>query len=130
MTGAEIELVKDLESSSNGFLEESKQEGWFDLSAFHEPYRIEGQKTIGYEIAELLDWVLPDVIICPIGHGTSLISLWKSFAEMEALGWLKDTRRPRFVAVQARGCAPIVKAFEAEASFVTIGRTRTPAHHI
>ncbi len=117
LTGVEVELVKDLESSSNGILEEPKQEGWFDLSTFHEPYRIEGQKTIGYEIAEALGWVLPDVIICPTGHGTSLVSLSKSFDEMEALGWLEDARRPRFVAVQARGCAPIVKAFDAEASF-------------
>ncbi|MDQ3258552.1 MAG: threonine synthase, partial [Acidobacteriota bacterium] len=75
-----------------------------------EPYRVEGKKTLGYELAEQLDWVLPDVIIYPTGGGTGLIGMWKAFDEMEELGWI-DSKRPRMVSVQASGCAPIVRAF-------------------
>ena len=86
-------------------------EGWFDVSTLKEPYRVEGKKTMGYEIAEQLNWKLPDVIIYPTGGGTGLIGMWKAFAEMEEMGWLgKD--RPRMVSVQASGCAPIVRAFD------------------
>lgn len=85
--------------------------GWFDTSTLKEPYRIEGKKTMGLELAEQLDWQLPDVIIYPTGGGTGLIGMWKAFAELEAIGWI-DSKRPRMVAVQAEGCAPIVKAFE------------------
>ncbi|MEQ9449703.1 MAG: threonine synthase, partial [Rhodospirillaceae bacterium] len=82
-----------------------------DVSTLKEPYRIEGKKTIGLEIAEQLDWKLPDVIFYPTGGGTGLIGMWKAFEELEAIGWI-GAHRPRMVAVQASGCAPIVKAFE------------------
>jgi len=87
-------------------------EGWFDMSTLKEPYRIEGKKTLGYELAEQLDWQLPEVILYPTGGGTGLIGMWKAFDEMEALGWI-DKKRPRMFSVQASGCAPIVHAFEA-----------------
>jgi threonine synthase len=86
--------------------------GWFDVSTLKEPYRIEGKKTMGLELAEQLDWRLPDVILYPTGGGTGLIGMWKAFEELAALGWLADERRPRMVAVQSDGCAPIVRAFE------------------
>ena len=89
----------------------SKGEGWFDMSTLKEPYRIEGKKTMGYEIAEQMRWELPDWIFYPTGGGTGLIGMVKAFAEMEALGWI-GAKRPRMVAVQAAGCAPIVRAFE------------------
>ena len=87
-------------------------EGWFDMSTLKEPYRIEGKKTLGYELAEQLDWQLPEVILYPTGGGTGLIGMWKAFDEMEALGWI-DKKRPRMFSVQASGCTPIVHAFEA-----------------
>jgi threonine synthase len=90
----------------------AKERGWFDLSTLKEPYRIEGKKTMGLELAEQLDWQLPDVIFYPTGGGTGLIGMWKAFAEMEALGWI-GPERPRMVAVQAEGCAPMVRAWEA-----------------
>ncbi|HTU52645.1 MAG TPA: threonine synthase, partial [Acetobacteraceae bacterium] len=86
--------------------------GWFDLSTLKEPYRIEGKKTMGFELAEQLGWEVPDAIFYPTGGGTGLIGMWKAFAELEAVG-LIGARRPRMVAVQAAGCAPIVRAFEA-----------------
>jgi threonine synthase len=86
--------------------------GWFDMSTLKEPYRVEGKKTLGYEIAEQLNWTLPDVILYPAGGGTGLIGMWKAFDEMATLGWI-GTKRPRMFAVQADGCAPIVRAFEA-----------------
>ena len=86
--------------------------GWFDVSTLKEPYRIEGKKTMGLELAEQLGWQLPDVILYPTGGGTGLIGMWKAFDELEAIGWI-GTKRPRMVAVQATGCAPIVRAFEA-----------------
>jgi threonine synthase len=85
-------------------------EGWFDVSTTKEPYRIEGKKTLGYEIAEQLNWKLPDVIIYPTGGGTGLIGMWKAFEEMEQLGWI-GAERPRMIAVQSANCAPVVKAF-------------------
>ena len=90
-----------------------KEEGFFDVSTFKEPYRVEGKKIMGYELAEALEWTLPDVIIYPTGGGTGLVGMWKAFEEMEALGWLENSKRPRMVSVQADGCAPVVKAFEA-----------------
>ncbi|MFT4862565.1 MAG: threonine synthase [Pseudohongiellaceae bacterium] len=84
---------------------------WFDTSTLKEPYRIEGKKTMGLELAEQLGWQVPDVILYPTGGGTGLIGMWKAFAELEAIGWI-DSKRPRMVAVQAEGCAPIVKAFD------------------
>jgi len=85
--------------------------GWFDASTLKEPYRIEGKKTMGLELAEQLGWEVPDIILYPTGGGTGLIGMWKAFAELEAIGWI-GSKRPRMVAVQAEGCAPIVKAFD------------------
>jgi threonine synthase len=85
-------------------------EGWFDLGVFQEPYRIEGSKTLGYEIAEQLSWTLPDAIVCPVGEGLGLIGAWKAFEELEQLAWTV-AKRPRMIAVQAEGCQPIVQAF-------------------
>ena len=89
-------------------------EGWFDMSTLKEPYRVEGKKTLGYELAEQFDWALPDVILYPTGGGTGLIGMWKAFDEMETMGWI-GAKRPRMFSVQASGCAPIVRAFEAGA---------------
>jgi threonine synthase len=86
--------------------------GWFDVSTLKEPYRIEGKKTMGLELAEQLKWKLPDVILYPTGGGTGLIGMWKAFNELAELGWLDTSKRPRMVAVQSDGCAPIVRAFE------------------
>jgi threonine synthase len=89
---------------------------WFDLSTMKEPYRIEGKKTMGLELAEQLDWEVPDVIFYPTGGGTGIIGMWKAFAELEAIGWI-GRKRPRMVSVQATGCAPIVRAFEQGTEF-------------
>jgi threonine synthase len=89
------------------------RERWFDCSAFKAPYGLEGKKTLGLELAEQLGWRLPDVIFCAAGEGAALVALWKAFAELAAIGWIGEGR-PRMVAVQTRGCAPIVKAYEAE----------------
>lgn len=94
--------------------------GWFDLSTLKEPYRIEGKKTMGLELAEQLDWTLPDVILYPTGGGTGLIGMWKAFHELRQLGWLDDERMPRMVAVQSDGCAPIVTAFAAGDRFAKL----------
>jgi threonine synthase len=113
MAGAEVVLIDGLISEAAGMAgEKARREGWFDLSTFKEPYRVEGKKIMGYELAEAFGWSLPDVIIYPTGGGTGLVGMWKAFAELEALGWLKDNQRPRMVVVQADGCAPVVKAFE------------------
>ncbi len=118
MAGAEVMLIDGLISEAAGMAgEKARQEGWFDLSTFKEPYRVEGKKIMGYELAEDFDWTLPDVILYPTGGGTGLVGMWKAFAELEALGWLNHPRRPRMVVVQAEGCAPIVKAFQARQSF-------------
>ena len=118
MAGAEVVLVDGLISDAAGMAgEKARAEGWFDLSTFKEPYRVEGKKVMGYELAEAFDWTLPDVIIYPTGGGTGLVGMWKAFAELEALGWLENTKRPRMVAVQADGCAPVIKAFDAGALF-------------
>ena len=118
MAGAEVVLVDGLISDAAGMVGvKARAEGWFDLSTFKEPYRTEGKKVMGYELAEYFEWVLPDVIIYPTGGGTGLVGMWKAFAELEELGWLKNTKRPRMVAVQAEGCAPVVKAFEKGATF-------------
>ena len=118
MAGAQVILVDGLISDAAGMAGEmARAEGWFDVSTFKEPYRVEGKKIMGYELAEAFDWQLPDVIIYPTGGGTGLVGMWKAFAELEELGWLENTKRPRMVSVQAEGCAPVVKAFEAKASF-------------
>lgn len=113
LQGATVYRVNGLINDCGKIVGEGKaQAGWFDVSTLKEPYRIEGKKTMGLELAEQLDWELPDVIFYPTGGGTGLIGMWKAFAELEALGWI-GSKRPRMVAVQATGCAPIVKAFEA-----------------
>ncbi len=112
IVGATVELVEGLISDAAQLArQKAAAEGWFDVSTFKEPYRTEGKKIMGYELAEQLDWTLPDVIVYPTGGGTGLVGMWKAFKEMAALGWLESTRRPRMVAVQAAGCAPIIKAF-------------------
>jgi len=111
MSGARVELVPGLIGDAAKIVDRlQKQEGWFDLSTLKEPYRLEGKKTIGYEIVEQFRWKVPDVIVCPVGGGMSVIGIWKAFNEMEELGWI-TSKRPRIVAVQSEGCAPIVKAF-------------------
>lgn len=118
MAGAEVILVDGLISDAAGMAgEKARAEGWFDVSTFKEPYRVEGKKVMGYELAESFGWELPDVIIYPTGGGTGLVGMWKAFAELEALGWLEDNKRPRMVSVQADGCAPVVRAFSTHASF-------------
>ncbi len=113
--GAEVTLVDGLITDCGRMVAERKDaEGWFDVSTLKEPYRIEGKKTMGYELAEQLGWELPDVILYPTGGGTGLIGMWKAFDEMERLGWI-GSARPRMVSVQASGCAPIVRAFESGA---------------
>src|SRR5947209_5735756 len=93
--------------------------GWFDLSTLKEPYRLEGKKTMGLELAEQMDWRLPDAILYPTGGGTGLIGMWKAFQELKELGWLKDTKMPRLYSCQSDGCAPIVTAFEKGERFAT-----------
>ncbi|MDT4952323.1 MAG: threonine synthase [Acidobacteriota bacterium] len=111
-TGAHVVLMDGLITDCGAEVARRKDlEGWFDVSTLKEPYRIEGKKTLGYELAEQLDWELPDVIIYPTGGGTGLIGMWKAFDEMETMGWIGG-KRPRMVTVQAAGCAPIVRAFE------------------
>jgi threonine synthase len=118
MAGAEVILIDGLISDAAGMAgEKARAEGWFDVSTFKEPYRVEGKKVMGYELAEAFDWRLPDVIIYPTGGGTGLVGMWKAFAELEELGWLDNRKRPRMVSVQAEGCAPVVKAFEKGATF-------------
>jgi len=109
--GARVTLVEGLITDCGRIVAERKEaEGWFEMSTLREPYRLEGKKTMGYELAEQLDWALPDVILYPTGGGTGLIGMWKAFDEMGRLGWI-GTKRPRMVTVQAEGCAPIVQAF-------------------
>lgn len=111
-TGAHVTLIDGLITDCGAEVARLKSaEGWFDVSTLKEPYRVEGKKTLGYELAEQLDWELPDVIIYPTGGGTGLIGMWKAFDEMEEMGWI-GRKRPRMVTVQAAGCAPIVRAFE------------------
>jgi threonine synthase len=110
--GAKTYLVNGLINDCGKIVGEGKEEvGWFDVSTLKEPYRIEGKKTMGLELAEQLNWELPDVIFYPTGGGTGLIGMWKAFLELKELGWIKG-KLPRMVAVQAEGCAPIVKAWE------------------
>jgi threonine synthase len=110
--GAHLHLVDGLIHDAGRMAGEAASEnGWFDVSTFKEPYRVEGKKTMGFELAENFNWDLPDVIIYPTGGGTGLVGMWKGFAELEALGWIGG-QRPRMVSVQAEGCAPIVRAFQ------------------
>jgi len=118
--GAIVHLVRgDISSCGRAMREHDDAKAWFDLSTLREPYRVEGKKTLGYEIAEQLGFKLPDVIIYPTGGGTGLIGMWKAFEELEQLGLVATGHRPRMVAVQAAGCAPIVEAMNAEAKTAT-----------
>jgi threonine synthase len=111
--GAKVWRVNGLINDCGRIVGEGKEScGWFDFSTLKEPYRIEGKKTMGLELADQLGWTVPDVIFYPTGGGTGLIGMWKAFRELQTIGWLGE-KLPRMVAVQAEGCAPIVKAFEA-----------------
>jgi len=111
-TGANVTLIDGLITDCGKIVAERKEaEGWFDVSTLKEPYRVEGKKTMGYELAEQLHWQLPDVILYPTGGGTGLIGMWKAFDEMEQMGWI-GSKRPRMITVQSSTCAPIVRAFE------------------
>jgi threonine synthase len=113
VAGAHVTLIDGLITDCGAEVARRKEsEGWFEVSTLKEPYRVEGKKTLGYEVAEQLGWTLPDVIVYPTGGGTGLVGMWKAFDEMQQLGWIGD-KRPRMVTVQAAGCAPIVRAFEA-----------------
>ncbi|HUB32952.1 MAG TPA: threonine synthase [Bryobacteraceae bacterium] len=110
--GARVTLVDGLISDCGRMVaERGPAEGWFDVSTLKEPYRIEGKKTMGYEVAEQMGWELPDAIFYPTGGGVGMIGMWKAFGEMEKLGWI-GSRRPKMIAVQADGCQPVVRAFE------------------
>jgi threonine synthase len=110
--GAHVTLIDGLISDCARIIAERKDaEGWFDISTLKEPYRIEGKKTMGYEVAEQFGWALPDAIFYPTGGGVGLIGMWKAFDELEALGWISGPR-PKMIAVQAAGCQPVVRAFE------------------
>ncbi len=112
LLGAEVYRVDGLINDCGRIVANGVAEvGWFDLSTLKEPYRIEGKKTMGLELAEQFGWSLPDAIFYPTGGGTGLIGMWKAFAELEAIGWI-GSQRPKMIAVQAEGCAPIVRAFE------------------
>ena len=113
-TGGEVRLVDGLIDEAGRQARQVAEAGYaFNMATLREPYRIEGKKTMGYELAEQHDWQLPDVVVYPTGGGTGLIGMWKAFDEMEALGWIEPNRRPRMVSVQASGCAPLVAAFRA-----------------
>ncbi len=119
--GAEITLIDGLISDAGKIAkEDSTRHGWYDVSTLKEPYRVEGKKTMAYEIAEQLDWHWPDWMIYPTGGGTGIVGMWKACEELESLGWMAPkARRPRMVSVQADGCAPIVQAFQAGAEHAT-----------
>ena len=111
--GADVELVDGLITDAGRIAaERGAPHGWYDVSTLKEPYRLEGKKTMAFELAEQLEWRWPDVIVYPAGGGTGLIGMWKGFEELEALGWVRAGARPRMVAVQAEGCAPIVRGYE------------------
>ena len=113
LAGAKTYLVNGLITDCGRIVGEGKKiKGWFDVSTLKEPYRIEGKKTMGLELAEQFDWELPDVILYPTGGGTGLVGMWKAFDEMEAMGWLKSSKRPKMISCQSDGCAPIAVAFE------------------
>jgi len=119
--GAHVELVNGLISDCARMVQERKQqEGWFDISTLKEPFRVEGKKTMGYELVEQLGWEYPDAVFYPTGGGVGLIGMWKAFEEMEALGWVKPGKRPKMIAVQSSGCAPVARAFEEGANVSTM----------
>jgi len=111
--GANVTLVDGLISDCARIVAERKQaEGWFDVSTLKEPFRVEGKKTMGYELVEQLGWEFPDAVFYPTGGGVGLIGMWKAFAELEELGWVRPGKKPRMIAVQSTGCAPVARAFE------------------
>ena len=111
--GAQVTLVEGLITDAGRMAaERGKPLGWYDVSTLKEPYRVEGKKTMGFELAEQLGWTYPDWIVYPTGGGTGMVGMWKAFDELEAIGWMSPGRRPRMVTVQAAGCAPIVRAYE------------------
>lgn len=111
--GANVTLVDGLISDCGRIVGERKEkEGWFDISTLKEPFRIEGKKTMGYELVEQLGWEYPDAVFYPTGGGVGLIGMWKAFEELEYLGWVKPGKRPKMIAVQSSGCAPVTRAFE------------------
>src|SRR5205085_6232890 len=113
VAGATTILVGGLINDCGRIVREGTERlGWFDVSTLKEPYRIEGKKTMGLELAEQFHWELPEVILYPTGGGTGLIGMWKAFAELEALGWLKSPKKPKMISCQSDGCAPIAVAFE------------------
>ena len=117
VTGANLELVDGFITDAGRISAQRAEElGLFDVSTLREPYRVEGKKTMGYEIAEQMGWTLPDVILYPTGGGTGIVGMWKAFSEMEAMGWI-DSKRPKMFAVQSEGCAPIVRAFNEGTEF-------------
>jgi threonine synthase len=117
VAGAHVTLIDGLITDCAAEIARRKEsEGWFEVSTLKEPYRVEGKKTLGYEIAEQSAWTLPDVIVYPTGGGTGLVGMWKAFHELQELGWISE-QRPRMISVQAAGCAPIVRAFETGARF-------------
>ena len=117
VTGANLELVDGFITDAGRISAQRAEElGLFDVSTLREPYRVEGKKTMGYEIAEQMGWTLPDVILYPTGGGTGIVGMWKAFSEMEAMGWI-DGKRPKMFAVQSEGCAPIVRAFNEGTEF-------------
>jgi len=118
LAGAHVFLVNGLITDCGRLVQDGKERmGWFEVSTLKEPYRIEGKKTMGLELAEQFEWSLPDVILYPTGGGTGLIGMWKAFNELAELGWVDPDDLPQMVAVQSTGCCPIVRAFEAGARF-------------
>jgi threonine synthase len=118
LAGAKVYLVNGLITDCGRLVREGTERmGWFDMSTLREPYRLEGKKTMGLELAEQIDYQLPDVILYPTGGGTGLIGMWKAFAELKTLGWLTSDKLPRLISCQSDGCAPIVRAFESGSRF-------------
>lgn len=118
LAGAKVFLVNGLITDCGRLVREGTERmGWFDMSTLKEPYRLEGKKTMGLELAEQWEWKLPDVILYPTGGGTGLIGMWKAFAELREVGWLKSDKMPRLISCQSDGCAPIVRAFAKGARF-------------
>jgi threonine synthase len=124
--GADLRLVDGLIGDAARLASEaSRGTSWFDISTFKEPYRLEGKKTMGLELAESFGWDLPDVVIYPTGGGTGLVGMWKAFDELESLGWI-GPKRPRMVTVQADGCAPVVRAFQGGAERIETWQNAHP----
>lgn len=120
LAGAEVTVVRGfIHQCGEIVARRAPEKGWFDLSTFKEPYRVEGKKTMAYELVEQLGGEVPDAIVYPTGGGTGLVAMWRAFAELEALGWI-GPRRPRMISVQAEGCAPLVRAFEAGAEAASL----------